>query len=113
VSSPTDYLASKSVAAVLDAATRAGKARLELDERLDEGLRSSLLVLAVAVSQLEERLALEQELDAEGVRAPVALVASESLEQSWGWTAHVEAVIAAADQELLSRPVEISSQAGR
>ena len=29
-----------------------GKARLDLDERLDEDLRSSLLVLAVALSQL-------------------------------------------------------------
>jgi hypothetical protein len=98
VSTPTDYLASESVAALLVAATRAARARLELDERLDEELRSSLLVLAVAVSQLQERLALEHELDAEGVRVPVAVVPGEPLEQSWGWTAHVDAVIAAADQ---------------
>jgi hypothetical protein len=98
VSSATDYLASESVAALLLAATRVGKARLELDDRLDEDLRSSLLVLAVAMSQLQERLALEHELDAEGVRAPVAVVAGEPLEQSWGWATHVEAVIAAADQ---------------
>ncbi|MEA2500634.1 MAG: hypothetical protein QOD01_745, partial [Actinomycetota bacterium] len=38
------------------------------------------------------------ELEAEGVRVPVAVVAGEPLEQSWGWAAHVEAVIAAADQ---------------
>jgi hypothetical protein len=75
-----------------------GKARLELDDRLDEDLRNRLLVLAVAVSQLQERLALEHELKTEGIRAPVAVVAGEPPEQSWGWTAHVEAVIAAADQ---------------
>jgi len=97
VSSPTDYLASESVAALLVAATTLSKARLELDDRLDEELQARLLVLAVAVSHLEERLALDHELEAEGVRAPIAVVAGEPLQQSWGWAAHVEAVIAAAD----------------
>ena len=50
MSIPTDYRASESVVALLVAATRVAKARLELDERLDEDFRSSLLMLAVAVS---------------------------------------------------------------
>jgi hypothetical protein len=98
VSTPTDYLASESVATLLVAATRLVATELELIDELDPDLRSSLLMLAVAVSQLEERRGLELELEAEGVRAPVAVVAGEPLEQSWGWAAHVEAVIAAADQ---------------
>jgi hypothetical protein len=68
-----------------------------LVDQLDPELRSSLLMLSVALSQLEERRGLELELEAEGVRVPVALVAGERVEQSWGWAAHVEAVIAAAD----------------
>jgi hypothetical protein len=101
VSTPTDYLASEGVAALLVTATRLVAAELELVDELDPDLRSSLLMLAVALSQLEERRGLELELEAEGVRVPVAVVAGEPgepLEQSWGWAAHVEAVIAAADQ---------------
>jgi hypothetical protein len=98
VSTPTDYLASESVATLLVTATRLVAAELELVDELDPDLRSSLLMLAVALSQLEERRGLELELEAEGVRVPVAVVAGEPLEQSWGWAAHVEAVIAAADQ---------------
>jgi hypothetical protein len=97
VPSPTDYFASESVAALLIAATRLGTAGLELDDQLDRELRSRVLVLADAVLQLEQRLALEHELEADGVRAPVAVIEGEPLEQSWGWAAHVEAVITAAD----------------
>jgi hypothetical protein len=98
VSTPTDYLASESVATLLVTATRLVAAELELVDELDPDLRGSLLMFAVALSQLEERRGLELELEAEGVRVPVAVVAGEPLEQSWGWAAHVEAVIAAADQ---------------